>query len=55
MVNKVLRNCILRGGLVFLVIGDRAVFFCWRFVPKKIGDFVILKSCGDGDLAIFNW
>ena len=25
----------------------------WWFVPEKIGDLVILKSCGDGDLAIF--
>ena len=43
------------GGLVFLVIGDWAVFLLviWWFVPEKIGDLVILKSCGDGDLAIF--
>ena len=48
-------NWHLRGGEVFLVIGDRAVFLLviWWFVPEKIGDLVILKSCGDGDLAIF--
>ena len=46
---------LIGGGLVFLVIGDRAVFLLviWWFVPEKIGDLVILKSCGDGDLAIF--
>ena len=43
------------GGLVFLVIGDWAVFslVIWWLVHEKIGDLVILKSCGDGDLAIF--
>ena len=43
------------GGPVFLVIGDRAVFLLviWWFVPEKIGDLVILRSCGDGDLPTF--
>ena len=34
------------------MIGDRAVF-CWWFVPAKIGDLVILRGCGDGDLPTF--
>ena len=48
------KSGLLRGGLVFLVIGDRAIFLLviWWFVHEKIGDLVILKSCGDGDLAI---
>ena len=43
------------GGLVFLVIGDWTIFLLviWWFVHKKIGDLVILRSCGDGDSAIF--
>ena len=37
------------------MIGDRAVFLLviWWFVPEKIGDLVILRSCGDGDLPTF--
>ena len=43
------------GGRVFLGIGDRAVFLLviWWFVPEKIGDLVILRSCGDGDFPTF--
>ena len=42
-------------GEVFLVIGDWAIFWLviWWLVPEKIGDLVILRSCGDGDEVIF--
>ena len=38
-----------------LIFGDWAVFLLliWWLVPKKIGDLVILRSFGDGDLSIF--
>ena len=43
---------ILGEGLLFLVIGD-FLLVIWWFVEEKINDLVILRSCGDGDLAIF--
>ena len=38
------------GGLVLLVIG---IFFVGDLYMKKVGDLVIFKCCGDGDLAFF--
>ena len=40
-----------------LILGGRgpSIFGDWWFVHEKIGDLVILRSCGDGDLAIFCW
>ena len=37
------------------MIGDWAIFLLviWWFVPEKIGDLVILRNCGDGDLPTF--
>ena len=29
------------------------LIFSWFLVTEKIGDLVILRSCGDDDLAIF--
>ena len=43
------------GGVpVYLVIGDwgQKLLVIWWFEPKKCGDLVILRSCGDGDLAL---
>ena len=40
------------GGEVFLVIGDwgQNWLVIWWFQPKKVGDLVIPRKCGDSDL-----
>ena len=54
----------LRNRLVMVILaifwwwyGDLSHFLLviWWLVPEKIGDLVILRSYGDGDLPIFRW
>ena len=41
------------GSKGILMIGDKGqkIVVIWWFEPKKCGELVILRSCGDGDLT----